>query len=85
MTFDPSLLQYCGNDGCLAVFYYNGVKITASVSARGGVRSIAVGLRAQLPNTVLAGLLSWFGMDMHRSVNAVRYMDDSRCFIQLAA
>ncbi len=85
MYFDPSLLRFCGNDGSMAYFSYAGVGITASVSSRSGVRSTAVGIGSPLPGPVLAGLLSWFGMDTCRSMDAVRYMDNSRCFIQSAA
>lgn len=85
MCFDPSQLHFCGNDHGMAVFSYAGVRITASVSSRGGFHSIAVGIGMPLPSSVLVGMLRWFGIDTRRSVDAVRYMDDSRCYIQSAA
>ncbi len=85
MYFDPAQLRYCGNRSGMAIFRYQGICVTASVSSAYGSRSIAVGVGAAMPNTVLPGLLSWFGVDTRRSVDTVRYMDNSRCYIQRAA
>lgn len=83
--FNPNQLIYRGRQQGIDVFDYNGVRIDASLSRDGRGQCLCLGLGVGLPESVLPGLMAWFGLDWHREYAALRFPDRSRCFMQTTA
>ena len=83
--FDPKYLQYLGNNNGIDVFNYNGLRINAMVSAESDGRYLYVGMGQNIPEQILRGILSWFGIDMRRYFEVRKFFDNSRFFVQKQA
>ena len=83
--FDPNQLIYLGRRQGLDVFEYGGVRIDAAITADRGSRTLCLGFCGSLPESVMPGLMAWFGLDWRRDYAEYQYPDNSHCFIQKIA
>ena len=81
-VFDPNQLIYCGCQRGIDVFSYNGVRIDAAVVREHNEQVLYLGLGRGLSGTVMAGLMTWFGIDWHREYSEIEFPDKSRYLVQ---
>ena len=56
-----------------------------TISAANDGERIYVSVDHTLPNEVMDGMLTWFGMDMSRNISRARYENYGRYFVQAIA
>ena len=83
--FNPNQLVYRGRQQGIDVFDYNGIRIDAAITADRNGQSLFVGFGGGLPDSVMQGLMAWFGIDGRADFAEYRYPDQSRCFVQKRA
>ena len=83
--FQPERLYYLGQNQGIDVFNYEGVRIDAIIRPERDGSYLYVGLDRRVPQQVLNGMLSWFGIDLRRQFEECKFMDESRFFVQRKA
>ena len=83
--FNPNQLIYCGQQQGIDVFDYNGIRIDATVTQERNGQYLYLGFGKGLPDTIMPGLMAWFGLDWRKDFTEYQFPDKSYYFVQKRA
>ncbi len=83
--FNPNQLIYRGRQQGIDVFDYNGIRIDATVANERNGQYLYLGFGKGLSDSIMPGLMAWFGLDWRKEFAEYQYPDKSYCFVQRKA
>ena len=83
--FNPTHLYYYGRKQGIDVFYYDGIRIDATLASEKDGQYLYLGISKSISEYVLPGLLDWFGINRHQYFAEYEFPDKSFYLVQKKA